>query len=93
MKTKKVVVETCEFCDAYKHLIKCTMCGKKACSRIGGNGHIKSFMYYFAVIGDTNSNNWHYAQNKGVVWLCPGCQQKPFIEVWKFAQSLGWVAR
>jgi len=92
MGEKTITVETCEFCDEWKFLIECTMCRKKACSS-NHNRHISTFMRYWAVIGDTSGNDWHYAHSTEPVWLCKDCQQKPFIEVWEFAQKLGWIAR
>lgn len=92
MKKKRITVETCEFCDEWRFLIKCSMCGKKACG-LPHNRHITSFMSYWEVLGDKNSNDWYYAHDHKPVWLCIECQQKPFIEVWEFAQRLGWIAR
>ena len=90
MRKKKVTVETCQICDEWKFLIKCGVCGRKFCGN--PNKHISTFMSFWEVIGDQTTNDWYYAPYLEKLWICVECQQKPFIEIWQFAQKLGWIA-
>lgn len=78
---KERLVEVCSICERHDFLIvACEVCGQWVCRK-----HLRYTVTYYPKM----DNGDGYARSTEHLHLCSECQQKPFIEIWDFANTLG----